>query len=102
MANCTTPTNTNAAVSQTIRLLLVSVASVKSLIAVVHRVHVSTGVSTVTTADRCQILAGVTGGVWLASGVAGFGYVTALLLWWAVIELTTSIRAERRKGKALP
>lgn len=52
------------------------------------------------TADRCQILAGITGGVWLASGVAGFGYVTAVLLWWTVIELSVAIRAGRKKGQS--
>lgn len=51
------------------------------------------------TADRCQLLAGVTGALALATGRAGFGYLTVALLWWAVIELSVTIRADRRAAK---
>jgi hypothetical protein len=50
-------------------------------------------------ADRFQILAGITGGIGLATGKPAFAYLTIVLLWFAVIELSTAIRAERRKGK---
>lgn len=51
------------------------------------------------TADRCQILAGITGALGVATDRPRFFYVTIVLLWWVVIDLSTTIRAERRKGR---
>jgi hypothetical protein len=50
-------------------------------------------------ADRCQVLAGITGALALATGVSWFGYVTVGLLWYAVIDLSVTIRADRRAAK---
>ncbi len=51
------------------------------------------------TADRCQILAGICGALALATGRSGFAYITIVLLWWAVIDLSTTIRAERKDAR---
>lgn len=48
-------------------------------------------------ADRCQVLAIITGGLWYATENVGLAYITMALLWFAVINLTSDIRAARRK-----
>ncbi len=50
-------------------------------------------------ADRCAVLAAVTLAIGWSEGRSDLLYVTIVLLWWAVIELSTQIRADRRKGK---
>ncbi len=49
------------------------------------------------TADRCAILAAITSAIGLSEGRSGFLYVSIVLLWWTVIELSTQIRADRRR-----
>ena len=50
------------------------------------------------TADRCAVLAAVTMAVGWSEGRSDLLYVTIVLLWWAVIELSVAIRAARRKA----
>ncbi len=51
------------------------------------------------TADRCAVLAAVTLAVGWSEGRSDLLYVTIVLLWWTVIELSTTIRADRKRLK---
>jgi len=52
-----------------------------------------------TTADRCQACALVSGGVALATGAPWLWHTTVVLLWLAVMHLTGDIRSARRRTK---
>jgi hypothetical protein len=51
-------------------------------------------------ADRCGALAAITGALAMATGHAFFGYATVILLWWAFVELSVTLRAERKRGRS--
>ena len=49
-------------------------------------------------ADRFAVLAAITSAIAWSEGRSSLLYVTIGLLWWTIIELSTEIRAERRKA----
>lgn len=52
-----------------------------------------------TAADRCQACAIVTGGVAVATGAPWLWHTTVILLWLAVMHLTSAIREDRRQQR---
>jgi hypothetical protein len=52
-----------------------------------------------TAADRCQAAAIVTGGLAVATDATGLWYLTAALLWAAIVNLTGTIRDTRRQQR---